>query len=510
MGIDPVGDVALIQLLGRDDFPVAEIGDSDRVEAGDWVFAAGNPFLLADDFTPSISYGMLSGVHRYQFPAGTLLEYTDCLQTDAAINPGNSGGPLFDAAGPAHRHQRPRVVREARPRERRRRLRDLDQPGDAIRQPPQERPDRRSRVAGRHGVDAGRRPRGGRRHSGNERRLSPRAALRRRDRAVRRSRDRHGQRAQKHPGRVSRAAGACRWCIAARGRLYQTDVRLPGLHDEAELIALVQSEEAEPPQPDEGRRAPAGDEPRPDDEPTQPERPEAAAGLRRPAQAQAEAARGRRRALSSSAAATRTTGTTSKRRSACGAATWRRSADRRRRLRVAARRQARNRRRVRPGDVTDEQADIRLPWGTHRRHLRRRRVASNSARRAPAACCSRSTPGNGWSTRASQRFGEVYYLGQLPHGPDNVVEDCLVGLYEGMEVRFFFAATTGDLTGIELFSADDADPCEICFSQFAEVAGRRLPQRWWVRSGDAVFAELVVDAVGRSTPDDAPSPGTED
>ena len=44
-------------------------------------------------------YGIISGVHRYQYPAGTLLEYADCLQTDAAINPGNSGGPLFDAAG---------------------------------------------------------------------------------------------------------------------------------------------------------------------------------------------------------------------------------------------------------------------------------------------------------------------------------------------------------------------------------------------------------------------------
>jgi serine protease Do len=99
VGIDPVGDVALIKLLGRDDFPHAEIGDSDRVQVGDWAFAIGNPFLLATDFTPSVSYGIISGVHRYQYPAGTLLEYTDCLQTDASINPGNSGGPLFDSQG---------------------------------------------------------------------------------------------------------------------------------------------------------------------------------------------------------------------------------------------------------------------------------------------------------------------------------------------------------------------------------------------------------------------------
>ena len=99
IGIDPTGDVALIQLLGRDDFPAAVIGDSDTARQGDWVYAVGNPFLLATDFSPTVTYGIVSGTHRYQYPAGTILEYTDCLQTDASINPGNSGGPLFDADG---------------------------------------------------------------------------------------------------------------------------------------------------------------------------------------------------------------------------------------------------------------------------------------------------------------------------------------------------------------------------------------------------------------------------
>jgi S1-C subfamily serine protease len=99
VGIDPVGDVALIKLLGRDDFPCAELADSDEVKAGDYCFAVGNPFLLATDFQPTVTWGIVSGVHRYQYPAGTLLEYADCIQTDAAINPGNSGGPLFDGQG---------------------------------------------------------------------------------------------------------------------------------------------------------------------------------------------------------------------------------------------------------------------------------------------------------------------------------------------------------------------------------------------------------------------------
>ncbi len=99
VGVDMTGDVALIKLLGRDDFPYVELGDSDAVRVGDWAFAMGNPFLLASDFTPSVSYGIVSGVHRYQYPAGTLLEYADCIQVDAAINPGNSGGPLFNDRG---------------------------------------------------------------------------------------------------------------------------------------------------------------------------------------------------------------------------------------------------------------------------------------------------------------------------------------------------------------------------------------------------------------------------
>jgi S1-C subfamily serine protease len=99
VGLDPGGDVALIKLLGRTDFPYAEMADSDRVRVGDWCYVIGNPFLLATDFKPTVSYGIVSGVHRYQYPSGTLLEYADCIQADAAINPGNSGGPMFDTEG---------------------------------------------------------------------------------------------------------------------------------------------------------------------------------------------------------------------------------------------------------------------------------------------------------------------------------------------------------------------------------------------------------------------------
>ncbi|MEM9645356.1 MAG: trypsin-like peptidase domain-containing protein, partial [Planctomycetota bacterium] len=99
VGIDPVGDLAMIKLLGRDDFPYAEFGNSLIAQPGDWCMAIGNPFLLATDLQPTVTWGILSGVGRYQYPSGTLLEYGDCLQTDASINPGNSGGPLYDHEG---------------------------------------------------------------------------------------------------------------------------------------------------------------------------------------------------------------------------------------------------------------------------------------------------------------------------------------------------------------------------------------------------------------------------
>src|SRR5204863_7212432 len=102
VGLDKVGDVALIKLLPAKEgqkFPYAVFGDSDKTREGDWSIAMGNPFLLATDFNPTVTFGMISGVNRYQYPSGVLLEYSDCLQFDTSINPGNSGGPLFNMQG---------------------------------------------------------------------------------------------------------------------------------------------------------------------------------------------------------------------------------------------------------------------------------------------------------------------------------------------------------------------------------------------------------------------------
>ena len=100
LGVDPSGDLSLLRLTEKRSWTFAPLGDSDALRQGDWVYAMGNPFLLATDFTPTITLGVVSGIHRYQPGSmrGTLL-YPDCIQTDASINPGNSGGPLFNMMG---------------------------------------------------------------------------------------------------------------------------------------------------------------------------------------------------------------------------------------------------------------------------------------------------------------------------------------------------------------------------------------------------------------------------
>jgi serine protease Do len=91
VGKDGKTDIALIRINARSGLPVAIMGDSDKLEVGDWVVAIGNPYGL--DHT--VTMGIVSAKGRVigQGP------YDDFIQTDASINPGNSGGPLFNLKG---------------------------------------------------------------------------------------------------------------------------------------------------------------------------------------------------------------------------------------------------------------------------------------------------------------------------------------------------------------------------------------------------------------------------
>ena len=103
LGVDPGSDLAVLRLIAKTEgqqWPWRPLGDSDELLVGQTVFAMGNPFLLATDFTPTVTFGVVSGTHRYQEGQGNrMLVYPDCIQVDAPINPGNSGGPLFNEAG---------------------------------------------------------------------------------------------------------------------------------------------------------------------------------------------------------------------------------------------------------------------------------------------------------------------------------------------------------------------------------------------------------------------------
>jgi len=91
IGRDPKTDLALIRIeTGRQLNPLP-MGDSDKLEVGDWVIAMGNPFGLDN----TVTAGIVSAKYRH-IGAGP---YENFIQTDASINPGNSGGPLLNSAG---------------------------------------------------------------------------------------------------------------------------------------------------------------------------------------------------------------------------------------------------------------------------------------------------------------------------------------------------------------------------------------------------------------------------
>jgi len=95
IGADPVTDLAVVKIDGRD-LPVAQLGDSAKLEVGETVIAIGNPLGLEGG--PTVTVGVVSALARsIEDPAGPTLH--DLIQTDAAINPGNSGGPLIRMTG---------------------------------------------------------------------------------------------------------------------------------------------------------------------------------------------------------------------------------------------------------------------------------------------------------------------------------------------------------------------------------------------------------------------------
>jgi len=93
VGKDPDTDVAVLKLKGKfDNLTPINLGDSDKLQVGDFVVAIGNPFGL----THTVTAGIVSALGRDGIEDG---KYENFIQTDASINPGNSGGALVDLNG---------------------------------------------------------------------------------------------------------------------------------------------------------------------------------------------------------------------------------------------------------------------------------------------------------------------------------------------------------------------------------------------------------------------------
>jgi serine protease Do len=91
VGADPETDLAVIKIEAQG-LPYAKLGDSDKLEQGEWVIALGSPFGLQQTMTA----GIVSALGR---DLGAAQQFTNFIQTDASINPGNSGGPLINMNG---------------------------------------------------------------------------------------------------------------------------------------------------------------------------------------------------------------------------------------------------------------------------------------------------------------------------------------------------------------------------------------------------------------------------
>ena len=500
VGVDPTGDVALIKLLGRDDFPHAEMVDSDLARAGDWVFAMGNPFLLATDFQPTVTYGILSGVHRYQFPAGTLLEYTDCLQTDASINPGNSGGPLFDAAG------RLIGINGRASFEKRGRVNvgiayaiSINQIKNFLGYLHSGRIVDHATLGARVAFDS----------DGRvvvidilEESDAYRRGLRYDDEIVS-----FGGRPIFTPNGFKNVLGiypkGWRVPLSFRraGRRHDILVRLAGVHTQSELLEKTEGSSHAPPMPipesperpksEDGREREKGENdgrerrlpPVPNQRPGQPhqiDQKQAQKPMPEAVEKLFEQRRGYANYHFNLLNRDRVWQAWAKLGDLASPAGWTISGplDGGRRFTL---------------QVTGTGASLGLPGGieewTAGREVGKPLVPRGSGGLLQALYLWRRL-----ATEGIGNFGEVYYLGTVPLVGSKEPADVLVGIHDTVECRFFFAPGDGRLLALEMYPEENVDPAEVYFSEYREVQGRLLPGRLEARFGDELFGVFSIDS----------------
>lgn len=478
VSIDPTGDVALIKLFGRDDFPTAEMADSDDVRAGDWCFAVGNPFLLATNFEPTVTYGIVSGVHRYQEPAGTILEYTDCIQTDAAINPGNSGGPLFNSEGNligvngrGSFEKRGRVnvglgyaisinqIKHFMGYLHSGRIVDHATLGATVDE------DEEGRVVVSNILESSDAYRRGLRYS---------------DELVA-----FGGRTIDSPNAFKNVLGiypkGWRVPLSFRrdGVRHDVHVRLAGVHASEELLAKIQQAPAEEPPP---KPAPDGEDKPPQgdgqEKPTAPPHGEPAK-VPEELQQYIKQREGFANYYFNELNRTRV---------------WNKFHDA-------------------VGDFADLRGDWRLSKGdeiaitlgdaissikTVTTALSLDREKDLSEQLEPDGSGGMLATLHLWRrmlVEGPAAFGDVVYVGQLPLVGHEGLYDVLLGTYDVVETHFYFEPTSGELRAVEMAPDPGVDPCEIQMFDYREVEGRKLPHRMLIRHGDRDFLDLEIQSI---------------
>lgn len=473
VGIDPTGDVALLKLLGRDDFPAAPLADSDQVRAGDWSFVVGNPFLLATDYQPTVTFGIISGVNRYQYPSGTILEYTDCIQTDASINPGNSGGPLFNAdgevigiVGRGSFEKRGRVnvgvgyaisinqVKNFLGHLRSGRVVDHATLGATVSS------DAQGRVVVSDILDS--------------------------SDAYRRGL-RFGDEIVSFGGRPIRTVNAFKnvlgifpqgWRIPLSyrrdGEKYDVLVRLQRLHNPTELRALLQQMPGEEPPGGDGKQKPAPEE-APADEPdadTESDEPRPADLVKKRTGYVNYYFNELERARVWESMSAHGDFTTAN-------GPWHFEGT------------------VVSGDrfsldIDEVAARLTLPMNEFQVTL------------TDDAASSLDPPSSGgmlltlalWRralVNGPENFGQVYYLGTAPLPGQEGLVDVLVGFYAGVECHFSIDPVEGDVLAVEMFPTEDVDPCRLRLSDYRTVGQQQVPHLIEIEYGDEVFTVLSID-----------------
>ena len=494
VGLDPTGDVALIQLLGRDDFPHVELGDSDSLGAGDWVFAMGNPFPAGLRLSTDRHLR-----HRLRDPslpaAGRHVAGVRRLHSDRRLDqPGQFGRAAVRHGRPAGWRQRPLLLPEARTGQRRRRLRRFGQPDQELSGLPAERADRRPRQPRRPRGQRRGRPRCRRRRPRTIRRLSPRAARGRRSDRVRRPSHHHAQRLQERAGHIpqgvaradefpprgeairrERAAGRGPSGRGAFGEDFRPSADAAHAHPQAQRGSRKKGGGNGRPAP---FKLPIPQIPLPDDfwklfQPPDNSLPEIV-------RKRFEQKRGyanyyfnklnQNRVFRAWAAKTDFAGLD-------GPWTIAGLANGGRKFAF---------------ELSDAGAAMQLPGGE---------VKWESG---PTLASSLLPAGSGgllpalylWRRLAllgPERFGLVECLGLAPLPGRQSLVDVLTASHKGVESWFYFDPAGGQLLAMEMYPSENADPCEVYFSDYREMDGRLLPGRMEVRISDERFGVFAIE-----------------